>query len=186
MIKTRKDLKLYLSEDKKRYGNVTSIIKIIGHSEQYYIWKVIHSVRLLEYYKNNSEHIFYRTVYNILNIRHHRLMKELGIYIQPNCFGPGLYIPHLGPIHVSGIANIGKNCTLRPGTLIVSNLGMNDRELRPITIGDNVEFSEGCKILCKRIGNNVTVGPNAVVYKSVPDNTIVYSPVSKMMSKESF
>lgn len=184
MIKTRKDLKLYLSEDKKRYGNVTQIKRIIGHSEQWYIWKVIHSVRLLEYYENNSQHIFHRIVYNLLNIRHHRLMKSTGIYIFSNCFGPGLYIPHLGPIHVSGVAKIGKNCTLRPGTLIVSNLGMNDRKLRSITIGDNVEFSEGCKILCKKIGNNVTVGPNAVVYKNIPDNTIVYSPISKVMSKE--
>lgn len=184
MIKTREDLKRYLSEDKKRYGNVTSILRIIGHSEQYYIWKVIHSVRLLEYYKNNSEHLFHRIVYNILNIRHHRLMKSTGIYIFPNCFGPGIYIPHLGSIHVSGIAKIGKNCCLRPGTLIVSNLGVNNRNLRPITIGDNVEFSEGCKILCKKIGNNVTIGPNAVVYKNVPDNSTVYSPLSKIITKE--
>ena len=183
MIKTRSDLRYYLKEDKKRYGNVTSIRRIIGHSEQWYIWKVIHSVRVLEYYENNKNNFFCRIIYNLLNIRHHRLMKSTGIYIFPNCFAPGLYIPHLGPIHVSGVAKIGKNCCIRPGTLIVSNLGMNNRNLRSIEIGDNVEFSEGCKILCKKIGNNVTVGPNAVIYKSVPDNSTVYSPLSKVITK---
>jgi serine O-acetyltransferase len=184
MIKTRKDLKLYISEDKKRYGNVTSFTKIFGHSEQWYIWKVIYSVRLLEFYKNNCTNIVNKVIYTLLNIRHHKLMKNTGIYIFPNVFGPGLYIPHLGTIHVSGVAKIGKNCTIRPGVLIVSNLGVSNKKLRPIIIGDNVEFSEGCKILCRKIGDNVIVGPNCTVFKNIPNNTTVYSPQCKYLSHD--
>lgn len=184
MIKTKEDLKYYLQEDKKRYGNVTSLTKRLGGSERWYIWRVVKSVRVLEYLQNNQSNIFMKLRYTIQNIKHHHLMKDTGIHISPNCFGPGLYIPHMGVIHVSGIAKIGRNCTLRPGVLIVSNYGVSNKKLRAITIGDNVEMSEGCKILCKKIGNNVIIGPNAVVLRSVPDNTTVFVDNAKMLSRE--
>jgi len=188
MIKTKEDLKYYLQEDKKRYrnsnGDVDSIFRRISGSEQCLIWKVVKSVRYLEYYQNNKHKVKLSLLFHYQNIRHHFIMRKTGIYIFPNCFGPGLYIPHIGNIHVSGVAKIGKNCCLRPGVLIVSNLGMSNRKIRQITIGDNVEFSEGCKILCKKIGNNVTVGPNAVVIKSIPDNTTAYAPECKFLTKE--
>lgn len=41
-------------------------------------------------------------------------------------------------------------------------------------IGDNVELAVGCKVIGRiKIGNNVTVAPNAVVVKDVPNNAIV-------------
>lgn len=42
------------------------------------------------------------------------------------------------------------------------------------TVGDNVFISLGAKVIGKvRIGNNVTIAPNAVVTKDVPDNAVV-------------
>lgn len=183
MIRTVSDLRFYIKEDKKRYGDVTSLRKRLGHSEQWYIWRVVKSVRIVEYLKNNQNKILLKLLYFVFDARHHRLMKNTGLYIHPNNFGPGLYIPHLGTIH-TGPAIAGKNCTIRPGTLIMSNLGMNNRKQRVVTIGDNVEFSEGCKILCKKIGNNVIIGPNAVVMKSVPDNCTVYGNPAKIIHHE--
>lgn len=49
-----------------------------------------------------------------------------------------------------------------------------EEDNRPVYVGDNCYFGIGAKILGPvRIGNNVTVGANAVVTKDVPDNTIV-------------
>lgn len=86
----------------------------------------------------------------------------------------------------SSSAKIGKNCVIRPGTLIASNLGSSNQKLRKVVVGDNVEFSAGCKILCKKIGNNVSVGPNAVVSKNVPDNSIVMGNPAEIVPKISF
>lgn len=175
MIKTKEDLYYYLSEDKKEYGDdIESWRKRFGHSEQWYLWKFVKKLRYLEYYKNTQTNIFRKLLYNYKNVQMHKLMFKMHIYILPNIVGPGLYIPHIGKIHISGYSKIGKNFTVRPGTLIVSNLGVNNKKPKNIEIGDNVELSEGCKILCKKIGNNVIIAPNSVVTRNVPDNTTVY------------
>ena len=62
---------------------------------------------------------------------------------------------------------------------------LKKQQLR-IVAGDNVEFSAGCKILCKKIGSNVSVGPNAVVSKNVPDNSIVMGNPGEIVPKISF
>lgn len=42
------------------------------------------------------------------------------------------------------------------------------------TIGNNVEFGAGCKVLGEiKIGNNVIIGANAVVVHDVPNNCVV-------------
>jgi serine O-acetyltransferase len=43
-------------------------------------------------------------------------------------------------------------------------------------IGNNVYIATGAKLFGKIvIGNNVKIGPNAVVHKSIPDNAVVVS-----------
>ena len=110
-------------------------------------------------------------------------MHKTQLYIYPNVFGPGLYIPHKGHILTSSEAVVGKNCIIRPGTLIASNLGQRNQKTRKVIVGDNVEFSEGCKIICKKIGSNVSIGPNAVVSKNVPDNSIVMGNPGEIVPK---
>ena len=67
--------------------------------------------------------------------------------------------------------------------MIASNLGQKNQKTRKVTVGDNVELSEGCKILCKKIGSNVSIGPNAVVSKNVPDNSIVMGNPGEIVPK---
>lgn len=44
----------------------------------------------------------------------------------------------------------------------------------PVVVGVNCYFGLGAKILgAVKIGNNVTVGANAVVTKDIPDNAVV-------------
>jgi serine acetyltransferase len=60
---------------------------------------------------------------------------------------------------------IGANCTFTTGTLL--NSGCK-------SVGDNVYFGAGCKIIGDvKIGNNVVVVANSVVLTDVPDNTTI-------------
>lgn len=184
MIQSKEDLKYYLSEDRKYYKtNHLTWRDWLFRSEKYYIWKFITALRELEYRMNTSRNFLDKIIENIHYIRFLRLMHKTQLYIYPNVCGSGLYIPHLGYMLISAQAEIGKNCVIRPGTLIASNLGSNNTKLRKVVVGDNVEFSAGCKILCKKIGNNVSVGPNAVVSKNVPDNSIVMGNPGEIVPK---
>lgn len=86
--------------------------------------------------------------------------------------GPGLYVGHSGGIIVSPQAVIGAHCSLSPG-IIIGLSGRGDRLGVPV-IGDGVYLAPGAKVFGRiRIGNNVKIGANAVVYRDIPDNAIV-------------
>ena len=63
---------------------------------------------------------------------------------------------------------IGMNCLIFQGVIIgVGTSGIP-------RIGNNVILSSGAKIIGGiTIGNNVTIGANAVVTKDVPDNSLL-------------
>ncbi len=94
--------------------------------------------------------------------------------------GEGLYIGHYGGIHIAEKAKIGRNINISQDVTIgVSGQGSNRGW--PI-IGDNVYIAPGAKIFGKiKIGNNVKIGANAVVYKDIPDNAIVVSDSLKII-----
>ena len=86
--------------------------------------------------------------------------------------GAGLYIGHFGGITVSPQAVIGERCSLSPG-IIIGLSGQGDRLGVPV-IGDDVYIAPGAKLFGKiRVGNNVKIGANAVVWRDIPDNAIV-------------
>ena len=64
---------------------------------------------------------------------------------------------------------IGENCTVYQGVTIGDRGGYGGAA----KIGDNVMIGAGAKIIGDiRIGDNCAVGANAVVTKSMPDNTV--------------
>ena len=187
MIQSKEDLNYYLSEDRKHYANYISrswIDRILYPGEHDIIWNQIYNLRLLEYRQNTKKGIFSKLLYVYQRAKYARILNRTQMRLHPNVFGPGLYIPHIGRMSISSQAEIGANCTIRPYTLIASNLGVSNSKFRKVVIGDNVEMSEGCKIFCKKIGNNVRIGPNAVVFKNVPDNTSVISAQSKYFQQD--
>lgn len=186
MIHSKQDLAYYLSEDRKHYKSAPTWKERLVKSDNYYIWNFITELRTVEYLTNVKQGLFGRMLLKYHSIKLDRLRHDTQLYIYPNVCGPGLYLPHLGYMLISAQAEIGKNCTIRPGTLIASNLGPGNSKLRKVTVGDNVEFSAGCKILCKKIGNNVSIGPNAVVSKNVPDNSIVMGNPAEIVPKIGF
>lgn len=76
-------------------------------------------------------------------------------------------------MHVDAQCKIGKNYTLLPCVVFGSKTEKQSR-CRQIIVGNNCYFGLGAKIFGPvKIGNNVTVGANAVVTKDVPDRATV-------------
>lgn len=96
--------------------------------------------------------------------------------------GKGLYIGHFGEIIIHSDAvigdrfNIGQGVTI--GTRGQGNEGVPD-------IGDDVYIGVGAKVLGGiRVGNNVSIGANAVVVKDIPDDSIAVGVPAKVMPKK--
>jgi serine O-acetyltransferase len=89
----------------------------------------------------------------------------LGIFISPDAeIGPGLVIHTPYAINVAPV-KIGPNCTIQSGVLIGAGVR---------SVGENVYFGAGCKIIGDvKIGNNVVIVANSVVLTDVADNTTI-------------
>lgn len=169
MIRTKSELKHYLSEDLARFNNHKPSFKDrILHNEVWYIYHYIRHLRYVEYYKDKNRLLFLWHFF-----RYKRLGFKLKFTIYPGTVGPGFRIYHTGGfVHVGPQCSIGHNCTLLPGVVFGNKHeeATNER----ITVGDNCYFGLGAKIFGSvTIGNNVTVGANAVVTKDIPDNAVV-------------
>lgn len=105
--------------------------------------------------------------------QYHRMRSKWGIEIPRVAnIDTGLYIGHHGGIVVSSQTKIGKNVNLSQGVTIGIS-GKGDRRGVPV-IGNNVYIAPGAKVFGKiTIGNNVSIGANAVVNQDIPDNSIV-------------
>jgi serine O-acetyltransferase len=98
-----------------------------------------------------------------------------GIECSPKCeIGAGLLLPHTHGT-VIGAFKLGDNVTIFQGvTLGAKALDYGfEKKLRPI-LGDRVVVGAGAKVLGPiLIGNDVTIGANAVVLNSFANNTLV-------------
>jgi serine O-acetyltransferase len=93
--------------------------------------------------------------------------------------GEGLYIGHIGGVHISQFAVIGKNCDISHGVTIgVSAMG---RPGAP-EIGDEVYIGPGATLIGKiKIGNGVKVAANTLVLDNVPDGATVIGVPGRVM-----
>lgn len=108
-------------------------------------------------------------------LQHNRVTGRWGISLERGTeIGEGFYVGHYGGIFVSSEAKIGKNVNISQDVTIGVS-GRGEKRGSPI-IGDNVYIAPGAKLFGKiKIGNNVKIGANAVVYKDIPDNATVVS-----------
>ena len=99
-------------------------------------------------------------------------------------FGPGLSIAHYGTIVVNDAARVGKNCRIHEGV----NIGATNGSLRAPQIGDNVFIGTGAKIIGDlTIADDVAIGANAVVVKSITEKGVTYGgiPAKKISANNS-
>lgn len=98
------------------------------------------------------------------------------LYITTKDIGPRMFIQH-GFSTIISAKKIGSDCWINQQVTI----GW-DSEDEPPTIGNGVRICAGAKVIGKiKIGNNVTIGANAVVVKDVIDNKIVAGVPAKII-----
>jgi serine O-acetyltransferase len=86
--------------------------------------------------------------------------------------GGGLLLHQSSGVVIAPGAELGENCTLFSGACVVYKA--NNQGFASPKIGSNVRLTVGCKVIGNVvIGDNVTVGANAVVTKNVPDDSVV-------------
>ena len=183
MIRTRKDLKAYLIADALVHGVKTDNIK----DKIFYlcfdrIWKFHKLLRQVEYYKNNDRNILIECYYQFLRYRLSKIAINLGFSIPANVCGPGLSLPHYGSIIINAQAKIGCNCMIHSCV----NIGANGGSAKAPIIGNNVFIGPGAKIYGDiRIADNVYIGANAVVNKSILEkNAVVIGIPGKIIKYE--
>jgi serine O-acetyltransferase len=96
-----------------------------------------------------------------------------GIEIHPGAqIGSGLFIDHGMGVVIGETAEIGSDVTMYHGVTL-GGTSLNKGKRHP-TIGDRVTIGAGAKILGNIfVGADSRIGANAVVVKSVPDNSVV-------------
>ena len=183
MITTKKDLKYYLEQDAIALHRSNKKRPNLFGDE---IWKFQIVLRKTEYYTNayrssKKQYIFHFVWYKFLL---HRYSIKLGFSIPTNVFGPGLSIAHYGTIVVNSAAKVGKNCRIHEG----ANIGATNGNSAAPQIGNNVFIGTGAKIIGNiTIADDVAIGANAVVVKSITEKGCTYGgvPAKKISSNNS-
>lgn len=177
MIENKADLRRFISADMgffHQYGRKCRLFAALIDDPAYQIVRYLRFLRKEEYYSNARPDFFGKLLCLYYFRQKNRLGNKLGFKIPRNCFGPGLTIYHHGTIIVNEAARIGANCRLH-GNNCIGNNGKVDVVPR---IGDDLDLGFGaCVIGDVVLGNNITVGANAVVVNSFANGDAVLTGV---------
>ena len=181
MITSKKELGYYLSQDALALQCQRKHPKLFGDL----IWKFQIILRKAEFfsymYQKKKFYVLHYFWYKLLL---HNYAVKLGFSIPINVFGPGLSIAHYGTIVVNDAARVGKNCRIQEGI----NIAATNGSLRAPQIGNNVFIGTGAKIIGDiTIADDVAIGANAVVVKSITEKGVTYGgiPAKKISSNNS-
>lgn len=189
MIKTKNDLRFYLEEDGKanriwggNYLNANYMFRLLCGSESATIFRYLKTLRYCEYHSNNSG-LWHRLCSLYYHLKLNKLGLKYNLSIPINVCGYGLTIYHLsggGGVLVNA-KKIGNYCKLQTGVLLGNK---NHSEDEKPTVGDNVGFGPGVKVLGKvTIGDNCFIAANAVVVKDMPSNSIIAGVPAKVIKR---
>lgn len=183
MITSRQDLIIYLQEDtkanigKSKCNWLKMKINVWYGNDSYRFLQYMIALRNYEYAINCLRGPIGKLRRILAKIRWHRLGAKYNVNILPNVVGYGFRCSHLVGGLIINCKSVGNGCSANAG-VIVGNKGVDELA----TIGNNVSLSIGCKVIGGiSIGNNVTVAPNSVVVKDVPDNAIVSGIPAKII-----
>lgn len=179
MIESRGDLKRYIDADlTSRFGHDYKL-RFPSRFAAHFLhkpWLFQIYLRKAEYYCGHKNHLIKTVLGNYWKFRAYRYGEQCGFSIPLYVFGPGLVLGHCGTIVVNGGARIGSNARIQAGVNIgaFSKFDEGWTEDACPSIGDNVYIGPGAKIFGKiTIGDNVAIGANTVVSKSVPSRRTV-------------
>lgn len=166
MINDFNDLKLYIKEDMtaSEVNKKKVIISyFLGGCE---IIRFQINLRVMEHFYNTNK----KLLYLVSKWFFRRKKIRLGIEIEKNIFGYGLWIVHTSGIVVNPKARIGNYCRIHQNTTIGNNGHNNEAPV----IGDYCFIGANSCILGDiKLGNNITIGAGSVVTKSFADNLVI-------------
>lgn len=171
MIKKYSDYKRYITIEIVKSPIIAQRIKEIFCTTTNTYLKYL---RKLEYHFNNKG-IYHKIMSFYYFIKWHKVSTKLGIYIPKNVCKEGLTLYHYGSIVVNPNCKIGKNCCIQNNV----NIGANIGEKTAPRIGDNVYIGPGAVIFGDiYIADNCYIGANACVTKSIetPYSVVVGAP----------
>jgi serine O-acetyltransferase len=173
MIHDKKDLRDYLSADKKANMISGYISERLSPT-----WRYIKCLRHSEYYQNRPKNLYTEMMRKLYRYKLMKLSVKTGITIPINTFGKGLYLPHYGSIVVNASARFGDYCVVQNGINISEHAGG----------GNHIYIGAGAKIMAGvKIADYVIVGANAVVTRSIDRQNVVVAGVpAKIISDKGF
>lgn len=141
MVKTRKELRDYITYERKKYclSKFSAFAKYLLSFEVAVIWHWQKRLRITEYHYNAGHKIRY--VLSLVKLN--RLSINTGLHIPINVCGKGLKIMHLGSILCNPRTKIGEDCSIHINTAFVAR-GTNGK--CPV-IGNNCVIGIGSTIL---------------------------------------
>jgi serine O-acetyltransferase len=124
--------------------------------------------RLQKVVRNRHPRWLWRPPQLVLRIINSLIVMVTQIHIHPDAeIGPGLLIPHIGPIRVHAATRIGADCVLSH----VCTIGAGPRP-GGATIGDHVFIGCHSSVIGKvTIGDRATIAANTLVISNVPAGT---------------
>jgi serine O-acetyltransferase len=180
MIKSKEDYKFYLAADR--------LALAIRHKRprifQDETWRFERLLRKVEYLENCGNNPIDKMVCFQARFSLQQLSMKLHLTIGRNVFGPGLSIAHGGPIIVHSKAVVGENCRIDRCVSIGSIHYPADAP----RIGNNVYIGPGAVIDGDiEIADGIAIGANSYVNKSFkePAITIAGCPAKKISDKDS-
>lgn len=136
-------------------------------------------LKKLLYYKQEFRNLFYYR----LKSKYVRILSLIAkpmstLFIWTENIGPGLFIQH-GFATVIAAKSIGSNAWINQQVTI----GYKDDSSAPV-IGNNVSICAGAIVLGNIfVGNNSTIGANAVITKDVPEESVVIGSKAFIIKK---
>jgi serine O-acetyltransferase len=180
MIKSKEDYNFYLAADQLALAIKHKRPRIFQDET----WKFERLLRRVEYLENCGNNPLDKIVCLQARFTLHKLSVKLGFAIPRNVFGPGLSIAHGGPIIVHSKAVVGENCRI---DRCVSIGSIHYPAAAPV-IGNNVFIGPGAVIDgAIEITDGIAIGANSYVNKSFmeADITIAGCPAKKISNKGS-
>lgn len=144
------------------------------------IWKYQRIMRKLEFLSNTKKSTI-NLLYYWYKWRFRQLSIKLGFSIPINTCDKGLSIAHYGPIIINSACRIGKNCRIHACV----NIGASGGSKAAPQIGDNVYIGPSAVLFGNiTIADNVTIGANATVNKDCPHKNVVLAGTPAKIVKE--
>lgn len=166
-IRNKSDYQAFLKADLEALGIESTLKNRLTHD----IWQFQKMLRKVEYLMNCKDSKLFKVYTLFMRLKLRKKGRKLGFSIPPNVCGSGLSLAHAGTIVINSNASIGKNCRIH----VCVNIGadISDGTKAPI-LGDNCYIGPGAKLFGGiKLGDNVGVGANAVVNKSIESNVTV-------------